>query len=154
MSRPPTRRLTLQFVLRTLKRVQMITRLDAEHLAEALIALPAPPGVQGLGEYLDDVGECMRKKGYDPNAHPSGNCAQCGNEITRDHNGAHYCSNRCKQRAYRLRLNGRDGSGETSQHDASHVRTRKTNVTKGLSVRATAKALGASINTIKRDLRQ
>jgi hypothetical protein len=132
MGRRPTRQLTLQFVLRTLKRVQEMTRLDEKLLAETLVAERAPPDVQGLGEYLETVGHFMQKLGFDSNKHPNGNCAQCGDEIYRDHNGARYCSDRCKQRAYRLRLNGRGGNGETSQHDASPVRARKTNVTKGL----------------------
>jgi hypothetical protein len=42
-------------------------------------------------------------RGVDPNAHPNGACPECGKDIGRDHNGARYCSDRCRQRAYRVR---------------------------------------------------
>lgn len=104
MSSRPTRQLTWPFVLRTLARLNMMTRLD-EWLAEEFVAKGV--NVQGLGEYLMTVAEYMRGMGFDPNRHPNGNCAHCGEEIGCDHNGARYCSSRCRQRAYRLRLNKR-----------------------------------------------
>jgi hypothetical protein len=105
MSRRPTRQLTWQFILRTFKRVDMIaTRYSAESIAEGLVER----GVDlGAFEYMSDTADYMRefqrKAGVDPYAHPNGNCAQCGEKISRDHNGAIYCSRECRQRAYRVR---------------------------------------------------
>jgi hypothetical protein len=62
MSRRPTRRLTLQFVRRTLARLRMVTRLDHEKLAVAL--LPYRDEVQYLGDYLNDVAYYMKKHAY------------------------------------------------------------------------------------------
>jgi hypothetical protein len=135
--RPPTKQLTLQFVLRTLKRLQMVTRLDQELLAKEL--LPYCRDVQGLGEYLTDVAECMnkhrREQGIDPDAHPNGNCRQCGEAIWCDHNGARYCSRRCRQRAYRLRLKGRPRTINRNEtaipaiRDVSYAAGNETNIT-------------------------
>ena len=99
MSRPPTRPITWQFVLRTFKPVDMIARaIDAEAKAmvERGVGIPAP-------QYMDDIWQYMRKLGFDDNTHPNGNCPQCGNAIMVDHNGARYCSTACRQRAYRVR---------------------------------------------------
>jgi len=41
MSRPPTRQLSWEFVLRTFDRMRMMTRLDQKLLAEQLVADPA-----------------------------------------------------------------------------------------------------------------
>src|SRR5262245_23309801 len=107
MGRPVTRPITWKFILRTLKRLDIVAaRIDAELLAKELMArgveIPCP-------QYLDDTWyywcKLMKEAGRDPNAHPNGNCPQCGEDIGRDHKGAKYCSNRCKQRAYRERLN-------------------------------------------------
>jgi endogenous inhibitor of DNA gyrase (YacG/DUF329 family) len=135
MSRPPTRQLTLQFVLRTFKRVDMIAaRYSAEAIAKALIERGADLGCPA--EYLRDIWEYMRdlkrEAGVDIHAHPNGNCPQCGHDIGRDHNGARYCSNRCKQRAYRLRLNKPPDATKRIKRavrDASHVMADRTNVT-------------------------
>lgn len=103
MGRPPTRQLTLRFVLRTLERLRMVTRLDDKNLAEELKAAGwRLNDVAFLGQYLLNVVELNGGLNHD---HPNGNCPQCGHDIGRDHNGARYCSNRCRQRAYRLRLN-------------------------------------------------
>ena len=105
MGRRPTRQLTWPFVLRTFKRVDMIAaRYSAESMAKGLIER----GVSiSAAEYFSDIADYMRefqcKAGVDPNAHPNGNCAQCGGEISCDHNGARYCSTRCRQRAWRER---------------------------------------------------
>jgi predicted nucleic acid-binding Zn ribbon protein len=105
MSRRPTRQLTWQFVLRTFKRVEMISRryssdARAKALVERGVEIPSP-------QYMDDIWQlmCKLKKaaGVDPGAHPNGNCPQCGHDIGRDHNGARYCSTRCRQRAWRER---------------------------------------------------
>jgi hypothetical protein len=81
----------------------MMTRLDRELLAKEFAACRID--VQGLGEFLTDVADFARTKhGFDPSAHPNGNCAFCGGYNGRDHNGAKYCSSRCRQRAYRARL--------------------------------------------------
>jgi hypothetical protein len=104
MSRPPTRQLTWQFVLRTLARLKMMTRLDQKWVAKELLAKGMD--LHGLGTWLQDIEEYIRdfqrEAGVDPYAHPNGNCPQCGNDIGRDHNGARYCSDKCRQRAYRV----------------------------------------------------
>jgi hypothetical protein len=106
MGRAPTRQLTWQFVLRTFKRVDMIhARYSSEAIAKALVERGAEIGCSP--EYLSDIWDHMcklkREAGVAPNAHPNGNCPQCGHDIGRDHNGARYCSTRCRQRAYRIR---------------------------------------------------
>jgi hypothetical protein len=92
-------------VLRTFKRVDMISaRYSSEALAKALIERGAK--IMST-EYMSDIWQHMRKlkeeAGVDPWAHPNGPCAQCGKEISCDHNGARYCSTRCRQRAWRER---------------------------------------------------
>jgi hypothetical protein len=106
MGRTPTRQLTWQFVLRTFKRVDIISRrYSSEAIAKALVERGVEIGCSP--EYLSDIAEYMRKfqreAGVDPYAHPNGNCPQCGHDIDRNHNGARYCSTRCRQRAYRVR---------------------------------------------------
>jgi hypothetical protein len=105
MSRPATRPLTWEFILRTFKRVDMIAALyGAEQMAEWLVErgvdLHSP-------EYLSDISEAVyaikKKHGIDPHAHPNGNCRQCDKPTSCDHNGAIYCSRECRQRAYRVR---------------------------------------------------
>ena len=111
MGRPATRNLTWPFVLRTIRRVNMIAaRYDAETMAKWLVER----GVEiGGAEYFSDISDYMRiaqrKAGIDPNAHPNGNCPQCGKDIGRDHNGARYCSTSCRQRAYRVRKAAAEG---------------------------------------------
>src|SRR5262245_21341825 len=105
MGRPVTRRLTMRFVLRTLQRLQMRKRLNDKLIAEAL----AKAGynlseLEFLSNFLEGV-HYYAGSPHDYDQHPNRNCPQCGEKIIRDHNGAKYCSNRCKQRAYRLRLN-------------------------------------------------
>jgi hypothetical protein len=106
MSRRATRELTWEFVLRTFKRVDMIqARYGDEAIAKAFVErgvdLPCSAA------FLSDVWEAMRdlkkKAGGDIYAHPNGDCPQCGKDIGRDHNGARYCSTRCRQRAWRER---------------------------------------------------
>jgi hypothetical protein len=108
--------LTLQFVLRTLARVQMMTRLDEKLLAEQLIeeygsGSKAWGIVVSAGDYLEGVAEAIKNKiGHDAcYARPGGdpNCPQCGEKVERDRADARYCSDRCRQRAYRLRLKKR-----------------------------------------------
>jgi hypothetical protein len=131
MSRPPTRPITLRVVRRTLTRLQTMTRLDQAKLAKQL--LPYRHNVQFLAQYLEDVSYYMRQQGYDPNPqqrHPK--CLHCGGENSRDHNGARYCSDRCRQRAYRLRLNDRPCStkrNEPAIRDTSNAMVDETNVT-------------------------
>jgi hypothetical protein len=99
MSRRPTKQLTMTFVLRTLARVQMMTRLNQKLLAKALLPHRHRHDVQYLSEYLGDVASCMGK--VERRRHPA--CVECGDENMRDHHGARYCSNKCRQRAYRKR---------------------------------------------------
>ena len=105
MSRPPTRQLTWPFVLRTFKRLDMISaRYSAESIAKGLVE----QGVDlGAAEYMSDIAdemrELQRKAGADRYVHPNGNCAECGKAISGDHNAARYCSRECRQRAYRVR---------------------------------------------------
>src|SRR5208283_1631172 len=105
-SDPMSAPMTWEFVLRTFKRLDMIARrIDAEVMAKELLA--HHPKASFPTEYLADVWYYLRKftreAGGDINAHPNGNCPQCGEGISRDHNGARYCSDRCRQRAYRVR---------------------------------------------------
>ena len=111
MGRPPTRELRWPFILRTFKRVDMISaRYSAETIAKTFVErgveIPAP-------QYMDDIWQlmCQLKKaaGINSNAHPNGNCRQCGEEIERDHNGAIYRSRECRQRAYRVRKAAAEG---------------------------------------------
>ena len=109
--RRATRNLSWPFVLRTIKRVNMISaRYDAETMAKWLVERGVGLGAAG---YLSDIAEYMRtaqrEAGIDPNAHPNGNCRQCGKDIDRDHNGAIYCSTSCRQRAYRVRKAAAEG---------------------------------------------
>jgi hypothetical protein len=112
MSRRPTRRLTWQFILRTFKRVGMIqARYSSGAIAKALIKQGADLGCSA--EYLSDIWHYMRKlkeeAGVDPNAHPNGNCRQCGEKIWCDSHAARYCSTRCRQRAWRERKAAAEG---------------------------------------------
>jgi hypothetical protein len=82
----------------------MMARLDQKHLVEAVALHYGDGELHALGTYLVDAAELSGKPMCPP--HPNGNCRQCGAEIVRDSNAARYCSNRCRQRAYRLRLKG------------------------------------------------
>jgi hypothetical protein len=124
----------MQFVLRTLTRVQMMTRLDPQLLAEDLRRQDSKAchDVLGAMTFFEDVAEYLKQQGFDPYAHPNGKCRHCGDDILRDHNGAHYCSNACRQRAYRLRLKERRRGVKRNKiavRDASYVWERKTTVT-------------------------
>ena len=156
MSRRPTKRLTLQFVLRTLKRLQMMTRLDDKGFAQVLLEQKRPPDVGFLGEYLEGVANEMRKLGFDPCKHPNGNCACCGEEILRDHNAARYCSTACRTRAWRKRLETLQSGPEAhgpSQRDASNHPERKSNARgRKMSNRAIARVLNCSPATVPRDV--
>jgi hypothetical protein len=80
----------------------MITRLDQEGLAKQLMG--HRNDVRFLANYLDDVGHYMMEMGAEETRkHPQ--CIECGAENRRDHNGAKYCSDKCRQKAYRKRLN-------------------------------------------------
>src|SRR5215470_11275606 len=112
MSRPPTKQLTLQFVLRTLARMQMVTRLNDKLTAKVLLPHLNRTEVRhiaGLGQFLLEIGEYLEEEKQAagipeyPYTH-GGKCLACGKEISRDHNGAKYCTDRCRQRAYRKRL--------------------------------------------------
>jgi hypothetical protein len=105
MGRRATRNLTWAFVLRTFKRVDMVSaRYSAEIIAKALVErgdeIGSPEYLRDIWEYMRDL---KREAGVDIHAHPNGNCPQCGHDIGRDHNGARYCSTRCRQRAWRER---------------------------------------------------
>jgi predicted nucleic acid-binding Zn ribbon protein len=132
MSRQPTRQLTLEFVLRTLARLRMVTRLDQTDLAQALAG--HRKDVQFLGEYLEGVASEMKRLGYISNRHPNGDCVECGHEIGVDHNGARFCSSRCRQRAYRKRSRlirplEQKNRNEPAICDASYSAGDKSNVT-------------------------
>jgi hypothetical protein len=106
MSRTSTRQPTWQFVLRTMKRVAIIARwYDAEALAKAFVENGV--NMNGGDTFLNDIGDYMRS--LDRNFYCSGGrpkhdkCAVCDEKIDRDHNGAIYCSRKCRQRAYRVR---------------------------------------------------
>jgi hypothetical protein len=106
--RPPTRQLTWDFVLRTFARLRMMTRLDQKSLATALVDDPVKArqsDIHRLSDWLRDLHAYMAELGYDSNVagRKNDNCAVCGEEILRDHNGAIYCSQKCRQRAYRER---------------------------------------------------
>jgi hypothetical protein len=111
MSRRPTRQLTWQFVLRTLARVRMMMRLDAKQLAKQLVENGV--SMQGGDTFLSDIGDYMKEIDRDFYVNGSGRrhdkCAQCGQEIMCDHNGAIYCSRECRQRAYRVRRTAAEG---------------------------------------------
>jgi hypothetical protein len=113
--------LTWPFIVRTLKRLKMVAaEIDAETLARELVArgcMSIPPY-----EYLSDVFDYLREIA-DPNAHPNGACRYCGKEIYRDSNAAIFCSNKCRQRAYRLRLKQRTGGRSVTSRRAVTLRT-------------------------------
>jgi hypothetical protein len=118
MGRRATRQLTWQFILRTFKRVGMIA---ARHSAKAIAKAMVERGVEiPSPQYMDEVWQYMCKikeeAGGDIHAHPNGNCPQCGRDIGRDHNGARYCSTRCRQRAYRIRKAAADKVARERQH--------------------------------------
>ncbi len=104
--------ITWNFVRRTLERLRMIeAKIDARVLAEEL----ARRGCTSWNySYLSDVWDYMRESG-DPNAHPHGACDHCGAPIYRDSNAARFCSNRCRQSAYRLRLKQRGGGSKRNR---------------------------------------
>jgi hypothetical protein len=79
----------------------MMTRLDSEWLGKEFAARRID--VQHLAEFLEEVADYAKKNGFDLNAHPNGNCRQCGRAIERDSNAAIYCSRECRQLAYRER---------------------------------------------------
>ena len=142
MSRPATKQLTLRFVLRTLARLRMMTRLDQEQLAKQLMTRRTD--VQFLGEYLDTVSAYMKKHGFKP--YPDVNCPECGNKVERDHNGARYCSERCRQSAYRKRLISKRKKmkrNEPAIRDASFSVDGKSNVTPSVAEPAPAMPAGA-----------
>jgi hypothetical protein len=141
MSRPPTRDITLQFILRTLARLQMITRLDQELLAKDLEPHLTKGRVDFLGTFLDDVAHYMKKT--EDRRHPT--CMECGGENMRDHNGMRYCSDRCKQLAYRKRkrlfVKGpRNKRNKPSVRDASKAAALQTIVTQMEAEKALAVA--------------
>jgi hypothetical protein len=111
MGRQPTRQLTWEYVLRTFKRVRMMTRLDQGLLAKRFADDPKAAvqvDVRGVCEWMDSLLNELDKAGYTSNvANVAGrrhdNCAVCGKEVMQDHNGAKYCSTECRQRAYRER---------------------------------------------------
>ena len=99
MSRQPTKEVSLRFVLSTLRRLQFMSRLDAETLAETLkpyLGKSRRFNVAWLADWLSDVAEFIGPE-------PCPKCAECAREIRRDSYAARYCSTRCKQRAYRKR---------------------------------------------------
>jgi hypothetical protein len=129
MSRPATKQLTLRFVLRTLARLQMMTRIPPQTLAKEVG--PHCPQLRGLGDYMSDVASYMERE------HDEWRCEKCGSSNRPDHNGAKYCSARCRQRAYRKRLisqRGKKKRNEPAICDASFSDDGKSNVTPPASV--------------------
>jgi hypothetical protein len=116
-------RVDVRWVRRTLARVQWLrNRADCQELADALFAHGANSNthvhIRGLGQYLEDVAECLELK------YPKQSCAMCGIDlgcsfsVTR--RDVRYCSSRCRQRAYRKRVTAR----KSGRHaDAPHVTT-------------------------------
>jgi hypothetical protein len=103
MGRPPTRQLTMQFVLRTFERLRMIaSRYDAEWLTKELA--PYSHQISFPAQFAADMADCMRAMKLPLDKPPNNEkCAQCGGKISCDHNGAIYCSRECRQCAYRVR---------------------------------------------------
>jgi len=98
-----TRPLTLRWVLRTLERLNTISaRVSNEEFARALMPYKNQKryNIHFLGQWLLDVVE-LNEMAETPV--PNLLC-ECGKEVDRDHRGAKYCSNRCRQRAYRKRV--------------------------------------------------
>jgi predicted nucleic acid-binding Zn ribbon protein len=138
--------ITWDFIRRTLERLNMVAaKVHAKSLAEEL-ALRACTELPPY-DYLSDVFEHLRKIA-DPWAHPNGACRQCGESIGRDHNGARFCSDRCRQRAYRLRLKQR-GQGSKrnarSNGDASSDAGARANVTRTVRPLAASNAPALSL---------
>jgi hypothetical protein len=105
-----TKKLTAKFILRTLDRLQMVTRYHAEVIADCLLKnkrTDTKPGF--LGQYLLDVEEYILKHSgrASDDSRRRLQCDHCGKEIDLNHNGARFCSNTCRQKAYRLRLKQR-----------------------------------------------
>jgi hypothetical protein len=94
----------VRFVLRTLKRMRQLSmQLTPEALAEILAKLVHPSELNGLSTYLSDVFELMKKQ------HEHRRCVECGGELdcVTSYNvrpEARYCSSKCRQRAYRTRV--------------------------------------------------
>jgi hypothetical protein len=107
--RRPTKKLTWQFILRTLKRVDMIAaRYDSKHIAKRLVDRGELNRLR-VPEYLSDIWQCARsylkelgRDVYDED-HPNRNCLACGEKIDSDSNKTIYCKRKCRQRAYRVR---------------------------------------------------
>jgi hypothetical protein len=122
-----TKKLTAKFILRTLDRLQMVTRYNETVIADLLLKnnLANRDNTHHpafLGEYLSRVAECMEKKsGHSANDHPHGPCDQCGKPVSVVHNGARFCSSTCRQKAYRLRLKQKaSGRNVTNSQCVTH----------------------------------
>src|SRR5271165_1243161 len=107
--RRATKQLSEKFILGTLDRLRMITRYNVEVIADLLIKSRYPltgrHDTQFLGEYLIDVSQVIQEKlGYDPDRQFIHPCDECGEDVDRNHNGARFCSNACRQKAYRKRV--------------------------------------------------
>jgi hypothetical protein len=88
----------MKSILRTLVRLNAITKFSQESLAEALLPHVRPGQIQFLGQYLDDVAYFMKK-----NAGAPPRCVECDTELSEYRPAARYCSAKCRQRAYRKR---------------------------------------------------
>src|SRR4051794_14019573 len=108
--------ISLSFILRTLERLNTVSRISEKELGEALLPYQGHKrhNVRFLGQYLLDLWELgIRDIEKDE---PERLCAECGRENNRDHRGAKYCSHRCRQRAYRNRVTLRKPGASSKCH--------------------------------------
>jgi hypothetical protein len=111
---------TIRSAIRTLKRLHRLTRVCPESVAKAIPPHVRIDQVTEMMVYLEDVVRAMAKQ-------MQWKCTECGRdlwfndnaltrkrEIQRIRRDAHYCSQACRQKAFRRRVAGR-ASNTTAQ---------------------------------------
>jgi hypothetical protein len=115
---------TVESALRTLERLRVLTQVPAETLAEAIFAHVRVAQIVEMMAFLEKVARLMDKK-------MQWKCVECGQEMwakiqmtkngpTKEHRhirrDARYCSQSCRQKAFRKRKRVTDrGSNTTAQ---------------------------------------
>jgi DNA-directed RNA polymerase subunit RPC12/RpoP len=102
----------VQHILRTLERLQRLTRVPPEMVAETIFPHVRLDQIVEASLYLEKVARCINKQMQQM----QWKCAECGHEvwfkddllrqsreIKRVRRDAHYCSPACRQKAFRKR---------------------------------------------------